>query len=624
MNKRGVFFSTDALIALMIIFLVVMIVYPIGKYHPYKSELPGDIIKVLSAMKIGKINSPYVQQLISEGKINDMNKSVLEQIGDFYVSNVTKASELANAILSELNTSENIGIWYNSDLLASKNSTSYEGSKNVEVERQVISGIEKGKISQGFVAKAWLKKINKKKTTLVVRGDLMCGRWGPFFGGEYCGIAQTTINYSFFIPLNATIINAWWLAEPSWINQPTALFVNNMQVFSGQIQFFRIINITSYLHIGDNIAQLRGDWGGEDGASHIVVEYETPDLQTFELQNIFPFNQMTTTGILYHEKALFISDPLSSMQVRINTTAQTRLEIRKGSKNVTIGIKTPVNQLVVFDNSEIQTALNNEGMPYSSLKDQYLFFILKIGTNGQANVNIRNNSYVQINTSSHPEVPFGAIDITQEIKIKDFSNMMVEGAYRNLLWEFYLPKNSIPVYTDWQFGWISTGESSQEVRANSVVLYQSPPEPFIIAFSRYAYTNQTKPGVFKEGLNDFTLSFGGNYGVSNNASFGSLLFFIRNFVEYGDAKEKARGGIRSVEFEDGSTKEIDIGDSSDLWDPETDAVDDAVERLLSQLDSDNDSRIDLIIDQDSMDIDTLDISGVPYIWSTEVQVRRWR
>jgi len=623
MNKKSAFFSMDALIALFIILLVILLVYPKITHQKPKSNLNEDLINVLSSLKIGEINNSYAQDLISSGKIKDMNKLVMEQIGEFYANNMTEAKFLAQSILAQMNTSENIGIWFGSEMIASKNSSSYEDSKNIEAERQVISGIEKGRATSGFIAKAWLKKLVKKKTSLIVRGDLMCGKWGPFHGSEYCGSAVARINYSFFVPENANINSASWLAEPSWISQPTTLWINGSKIFDGQIEYFRIFNITNLTHPGFNIAQLKGEWGGEDGASHIIVEYETPDLQTFQYQNIFPFNEMTTTGILYHEKALFIPDPISSMRVQANTTFKTKLEFRRGSQTVVVGTKTPSSGLVVFNDTEIKTALNNAGIPYSSLNNNYMFFILKIGTDNQANVNIRKNSYVQVNTSSYQEIPFGSIDINQKINIKSYSNLLLGDSYKNLLWEFYLPRNSIPMYADWQLGWISTGASSQEARANSIILYQSPPSPYLVAFSRFAYTNQTNSGVFREGLNNFTLTFGDNYGVSVNASLGSLLYFVRSFVNYGEAFEKAAGGTRTIEFEDGSSRIISIGNPADSWDPDTDAVDDAVERLLSQLDSDDDGKLDLIIDQDSLDIGTIDISGVPYIWNTEVQARSW-
>ena len=56
----------------------------------------------------------------------------------------------------DLDTKENIGIWFGSELLASKNSSSYENAENVEVERQSVSGIKEGESVSGFSARAFL------------------------------------------------------------------------------------------------------------------------------------------------------------------------------------------------------------------------------------------------------------------------------------------------------------------------------------------------------------------------------------------------------------------------------------------------------------------------------------
>jgi hypothetical protein len=158
--------------------------------------------------------------------------------------------------------------------------------------------------------------------------------------------------------------------------------------------------------------------------------------------------------------------------------------------------------------------------------------------------------------------------------------------------------------------------------ANSIIIFDSPQR-----FSRLStfWLHSDKAfGAIAEGKNNFSLNFGSNYGVSNEASNGFLTYFIKSYVNYGETKGKAKGGTKIVEFEDGTSKLIRIGNFSDEWDPETDALDDAVERLVIQLDSNNNSKIDLIIGQDEIDIDAIDISGVPYIWQTEVQIRTWR
>ena len=55
-KKRGIFFSTDALIALTIILLSVLVIYPAIKYSARVDYVKADIIDVLSSLKIGVLD----------------------------------------------------------------------------------------------------------------------------------------------------------------------------------------------------------------------------------------------------------------------------------------------------------------------------------------------------------------------------------------------------------------------------------------------------------------------------------------------------------------------------------------------------------------------------------------
>lgn len=622
MNKKAVFFSTDALVALMIILITILAAYPLIKHSKQETRLNSDILNALSSLKIGEMDNSYVHQLISQGKITDLNKPVLEQIGDFYSKNDSEAKTLAQEFLSALKSEKNIGVWYDNELLASINKTGYENAENIDVSRQTISGVEKGKVSKGFIAKAWLKKIAEKQTSLFVKGDAICGEWTKYSWGYYCGSAQNTIIYEVNVPENATIINAEWLTEGSWTGQYSKLYVNENKVFDGDIAYYKILNITSYIHTGNNTLKFYSTTGGDDGATHVVVDYKTPDMQTFEYQKIFPFNEVTSSSVLHYEKSIFLPGEIFNISIFLNSSKDVNLSFRKGAKTVNIGKKSPVNNRINYSNSEIQAKLNSAGISYSTLNNEYFFFILDIG-NSQTSI-LGSNSYVEVD-SSETQIPYGAIDITQKIPIKSYSSQLQNTFYRNLLWSFNLPVNSIPVIADWQLGWLSidSGTNTQKAAANSIILYNSPPDDYLPAFSRFGYSPLRANGLFKEGENNFTLNFGTGYGVSYEASYGYLTYFVKNYVNYDGAFEKAKGGTRTITFEDNSIRQLSIGDPTDLWDPDKDAIDNAVERLLSQLDSNNNGKIDLILDQNSFDIDSLDISGVPYIWSTEVQVRVW-
>ncbi|RLJ03530.1 MAG: hypothetical protein DRP11_00325, partial [Candidatus Aenigmatarchaeota archaeon] len=53
---------------------------------------------------------------------------------------------------------------------------------------------------------------------------------------------------------------------------------------------------------------------------------------------------------------------------------------------------------------------------------------------------------------------------------------------------------------------------------------------------------------------------------------------------------------------------------SDPWDPERDALDDAVLRLINRLDSDNNGRSDVELDSNDVEIISSTIRGVPFLW----------
>lgn len=162
-NKRGVFFSTDALIALAVILTGTLIIFPLVDIGNPEKFVQSDIVKALSTLEIGEINNSVVSELIAQGLVKDLNKSVLEQIGEFYVTNKTIAKELSEVIFDDIDTNENFGIWFGSELIASKNSSNFEDSGRIVVERQIISGIQEGESVTGFSGRAFLSSSLRNK-----------------------------------------------------------------------------------------------------------------------------------------------------------------------------------------------------------------------------------------------------------------------------------------------------------------------------------------------------------------------------------------------------------------------------------------------------------------------------
>ena len=155
-QTKGAFFSTDAAIALVIILFVILAVRPLSDYVQPDSDIHSDILLALSSLTVGELEDSTVQGMIESGEIRDPTKSLLEQIGEFYVYNLTNARILASIALQDIHTTENIGLWYGNDLVFSSNSTSFESARDVDVVRRVISGIKAGENITGFSARAFL------------------------------------------------------------------------------------------------------------------------------------------------------------------------------------------------------------------------------------------------------------------------------------------------------------------------------------------------------------------------------------------------------------------------------------------------------------------------------------
>lgn len=87
MKKKGYLFTLDALMAIGIIMVGLVVVNSMGSKTPSTLQIgfySDDLMSLLANMKIYEVNDPYVDQLISEGNIQNMDNTLLEQAGEFY------------------------------------------------------------------------------------------------------------------------------------------------------------------------------------------------------------------------------------------------------------------------------------------------------------------------------------------------------------------------------------------------------------------------------------------------------------------------------------------------------------------------------------------------------------
>ncbi|MCK4650320.1 VWA domain-containing protein [Candidatus Pacearchaeota archaeon] len=264
-KTKAQFFTIDALIALTIIIITIIAISPTLKQSRQESTITADILESLDSLKIGEFDNIYTQQLIANGKITDTTKSVLEQIGEFYVTNITIAQNLAEETLSSLSPNENIGIWYGSILLASQNITPFETAENVVTNRQVISGIGgNGTGVTGFSTRASLSSSSRTDYA--------------YFGG-YVGEGNITMQIDYEGTINSATIELV-------INNDFEILVNNISLgnFSKSPDDFTPVSYnlsTAFFTSGQNTLEIKGDSlhiaGGFIKISYdSLVTYEQP------------------------------------------------------------------------------------------------------------------------------------------------------------------------------------------------------------------------------------------------------------------------------------------------------------------------------------------------------------
>ncbi|MDH3324242.1 MAG: VWA domain-containing protein [Candidatus Peregrinibacteria bacterium] len=319
--------------------MTIIIVAPIITHPRLESSASADILQSLGSLKIGEMDNFYVAELISEGYITDLNKSVIDQIGEFYVTNITIAKELSEEVLSPVSPNENIGIWYGSELLASKNITPFESAENVFTERQVISGIGGGGEGvTGFSARVFLSSN--------LRTDY-------FYFGGYVGEGNlsTIINYEG--DMSSAEIELV-------INNNFDIYVNgvNSGSFSGSIDDFTPVTYnfsTANFVSGENIIEIKGE--ALHVAGGFIKTIYNSDI-TYEQPKRYYFPGIE--GIINLYDGFYIPGNLTGLSISLhfNNSASTFLTLG----NTQVFNDSSNGSVVTITNSTLASLLNYEEM----------------------------------------------------------------------------------------------------------------------------------------------------------------------------------------------------------------------------------------------------------------------
>ncbi len=355
-QKRGIFFTIDALLASGIIIVAVLLVsnfYSAKQQRANVEYASQDLVRVFSAMSVGEVNNDYVKALISGGDITSTNNTILEQIGDFWAASKT---ELARNFTRNLTEDIFPGRYGFSVLVNGEEiySRSLPLKKSLVSSRKIISGIAKAKPTEGFTARILLNGLKSKKTNAY-----------SYFGG-YEG--DGNLSKKLILPNDVVSFNSSYLEVDTGGN--FNLYING--VFSGSYakgsagggfmlaDKWNISNAyLSNFKAGDNAISINFTSGSSYIAGGFLrVAYTTSSYNDTQAPGYEKYYFPGIDGAInLYSSAYFPNEP-GNVNISLHFKSQYSLYLNFGNTTIFESIPSDIEQAVALNNSNISGKLD--------------------------------------------------------------------------------------------------------------------------------------------------------------------------------------------------------------------------------------------------------------------------
>jgi hypothetical protein len=632
-KRKGLFFTIDALIAALIMITGLLMItssYVSEQPKTMKASMSQDLLNILAEMKVYEANSTYIQELVSNGTIKDVNITLLQQIGEFWSNgNMTLAHDFA------LDVSEGIlpNIFgYN---IIFDNETIYTRSNPVMnslvTSKKVITGIEKSKPIKGYIAKAHATSVHKT-TNLVVPFSPAGAGWKGSTANA--GIVQVikvftlpnvTLNYAkayLSFHLDRGSVN-WNVINMN--NGRCNITRDNMNLGAGNEGVFRVFNINaSCFNVGSNT--LRLDLRNNGYNAHVHPG-------TFFIMNYNQTEALQYLGWTHSDRIYF--DNVNSTQGGGSSGAGpwviTPFHIPTDATNISVSIKVVGKGIfdytlsctsarrfsgwgnwrcfkdydyMIFLNEEIP--MDSSGNPgtnpsyfygpsqtrsriingtniisvyFNNFGDDYWGQGTEVIYSDPIN-NASGSSYVEVNYSSPPVLPYGVIEVRQ---VKEFGG--IENPTKDSDFSFPVEAmgiSSVFVHPVELYSYITRVYSDTGYPPQNMI-FESP-SPRAVPSEVYIPLWTIDPTPSMLNYERITETSGNDVLPNSTIDYG---FYIRGFVGYGQVFSS-------------------YGES----------IDDAIARLQAVLGS--------YVNASDIVIENTTMSGVPSLWGPAVaEVRVW-
>ena len=394
LGKNGIFFSLDAIIALTIMtmgLLLIMNSYVAERQISKQVHTSEDVIAVLGELRINEVDNPLVNELIANGSIKGkaLNNTILEQVTQFWAEGYP---ELATALILNITNQQfpdlkDFSVIVGDDTIYNKTSIS---TKTLVIPmRRIITGIAKDEVTRGTIARAYLTSITGKNTARYL-----------YFGG-FVGQGNIT-RFLTGIPSDANITDIYLEVDAG---KEFNFFINDVQCggtlspTGGNMTAdgFDLSSCNSSISLGEGIQnnftiRFTGDSTDNEsfiGGGFLRVRYRTSELLDITEVNTIKFWFPGIDGIMNLYTSISVPGTINTVDGFLHYNSNETTLLRIGEVEVHNSPGDDSDQTYTLTDTTLQSLLNYTALSNTTIPLRMFSFNvspIEIITGGDADV----------------------------------------------------------------------------------------------------------------------------------------------------------------------------------------------------------------------------------------------
>ncbi|MFH2020569.1 MAG: hypothetical protein ABIJ34_04095 [archaeon] len=367
--KKGVFFSLDALFAVILIGVALVLT---SQYYISEVKIPQaryyskDIIRSFSNIRVSEIDDPFVVQLIADGEIIYPNNTIMEQIGEFYALNKTDLARNLSEIMGQnlVPTLFGFEILVNDFSLYKKDPAMPANSELVS-SRRLVSGIQKYKALRGSTSKVFLESIMTKRYSTFL-----------YYGG-FVGQGNIT-QIMGDLPEKANISSVELELELDAAGDFT-LFINNQSCQSlspvstpAKAERWNVTSCKNFFNPGENnsVTLRFNDALNKSyvAGGFLKIDYDTENLVNYFEGNKIKYRFPGISGVVNLYDAFYVPGTIESVNIHLHFKSKETSFLTIGGRIIHYWNGSDSAQEYMITNQNLST------LEYANLDDDYVLF----------------------------------------------------------------------------------------------------------------------------------------------------------------------------------------------------------------------------------------------------------